>query len=121
MIEVAPAAPMDAEPDGDPMNLGALCEEEVPHPTFDGELFAGSFHDQFTGEVLPKELVLEGVKRELDEMDEFEVMVRKRRSEKPAGERVISTKLFHTRKGPDCVRSRIVARDFAGGVFAPEH
>ncbi|CAK0901850.1 unnamed protein product [Prorocentrum cordatum] len=117
VIDVARAAPMDTDPEAEAMTLGALCEEEVPVPTFDEKLFAGSFHDQYTGEFLPKELVLEGVKRELDEMEEFEVMVWKKRSEKPPGERVISTKLFHTRKGPDCVRSRVVARDFAGGVF----
>ncbi|CAK0826802.1 unnamed protein product [Prorocentrum cordatum] len=123
VIDVAPAAPMDTDPEAEAMTLGALCEEEAPAPTFDEGLSAGRVHDQYTGEVLPKELVLEGVKRELDEREEFEaeVVVWKRRSEKPAGERVISTKLFHTRKGPDCVRSRIVARDFAGGVFAPGH
>ncbi|CAK0869006.1 unnamed protein product [Prorocentrum cordatum] len=121
VIDVAPAAPMDTDPETEAMTLGALSEEKAPVPTFDEKLFARSFHDQYTWEVLPKELVLEGVKRELDEMEEFEVMVWKKRSEKPPGERVISTKLFHTRKGPDCVRSRIVARDFAGGVFAPEH
>ncbi|CAK0795272.1 unnamed protein product [Prorocentrum cordatum] len=66
-------------------------------------------------------LALEGAKRELDAMEEFEAMAWKRRREKPPGERVISTELFHARKGPDCARSRIVARDSAGGVFAPEH
>eukprot|EP00959_Pyramimonas_sp_CCMP1952_P370063 7750426-Pyramimonas_sp.AAC.1 len=106
---------METDPEAEAMTLGALCEEEAPAPTFGERLVAGSFHDQHTGEVLPKELVLEGVKRELDEMEELEVMVWKKRSEKPPGERVISTKLFHTRKGPDCVRPRIVARDFAGG------
>ena len=40
-------------------------------------------------------------------------------SEKPPNEKVISTKMFHKAKG-DEVWSRIVARDFADGVFAPE-
>ena len=44
----------------------------------------------------------------------------KRKSEKPPDEKVISTKMFHKAKG-DEVRSRIVAREFADGVSAPEH
>ena len=40
--------------------------------------------------------------------------------EKPPNEKVISTKMFHTAKG-DEVRSRSVAREYADGVFAPEH
>ena len=39
---------------------------------------------------------------------------------KPPDEKVISMKMFHEAKG-DEVRSRTVAREFAGGVFAPEH
>ena len=35
-------------------------------------------------------------------------------------EKVISTKMFHKAKG-DEVRSRVVAREYADGVFAPEH
>ena len=38
---------------------------------------------------------------------------------KPPNEKVISTKMFHKAKG-DEVRSRIVAREFADGVIAPE-
>ena len=43
-----------------------------------------------------------------------------RKSKKPPTERVLSTKMFHEAKG-DEVRSRIVARECANGVFAPEH
>ena len=53
-------------------------------------------------------------------MQEFGVFEWKRKSEKPPNEKVISTKMFHKAKG-DEVRSRIVAREFADGVFAPEH
>ena len=53
-------------------------------------------------------------------MQEFGVFEWKRKSEKPPNERVISTKMFHKAKR-DEVQSRIVAREFADGVFAPEH
>ena len=43
----------------------------------------------------------------------------KRKSEKPPIEEVMSTKMFHKAKGE--VRSRIVALEFADGVFTPEH
>ncbi|CAK0826196.1 unnamed protein product [Prorocentrum cordatum] len=85
VIDVAPSAPMGTDPEAEAATLGALCEEEAPAPTFDEKPFAGGFHDQCTGEVFPKELVLEGVKRELDEMEEFDVTVWKKRSEKPPG------------------------------------
>ena len=48
-------------------------------------------------------------------MQEFGV-----KSEKPPSENVISRKMFHKAKG-DEVRSRIVAWEFAHGVFALEH
>ena len=57
---------------------------------------------------------------ELKQMQEFGVFEGKRRSDKPPNEKVISTKMFHKAKG-DEVRSRIVAREFADGVFVPEH
>ena len=53
-------------------------------------------------------------------MQEFGVFEWKRKSEKPPNEKVISTKMFHEAQG-DEVRSRIVAWEFADGVFAPEH
>ena len=53
-------------------------------------------------------------------MQEFGVFEWKRKSEKPPNEKIISTKMFHKAKG-DEVGSRIVAREFADGVFAPEH
>ena len=55
VVPMGDAAPAVAG--GDNMMLGALCEEEVENPVFDENLFGGSFYDQFTGEILPKELV----------------------------------------------------------------
>ena len=52
-------------------------------------------------------------------MQEFGVFEWKRNSEEPPNEKVISTKMFHKAKVYE-VRSRIVAREHADGVFAPE-
>ena len=107
--------------DPDAMDVKALCEENIEKPDFD-EYFSktGVFHDFYTGEALPKELVTAAVRNELAEMDAFEVMQWRRRSDKPEGVKVISTKLFHKLKDETTVRSRIVARQFADSP-APEH
>ena len=76
-----------------------------------------SFYDHYTGEILDRDATIAGVRAELTQMQEFEW---KRKSEKPPNEKVISTKMFHKAKG-DEVRSRIVAREYADGVFAPGH
>ena len=89
----------------DAMEVNALCEESVDPP--DMEAFfdaAGGFYDHYTGEILLR-----------CKSSEW-----KRKSEKPPNEKVISTKMFHQDKG-DEVRSRIVAREYADGVSAPEH
>ena len=67
------------------------------------------FHDPDTGEVLNREKVVEAVRNELDEVDSFNVSQWRRRSEKPVGEKVISTKLFHKLKHDGTAKSRIVA------------
>ena len=81
---------------------------------------AGEFYDHNTDEILDRDATIAGIRPELAQMQEFGVFEWKRRSEKPVGERVISTKMFHKAKG-DEVRSRIVAPEHANGVFAPEH
>ena len=105
----------------DAMEVNALCEETVDPP--DMEAFfdaAGEFYDHYTGEILDRDATIAGIRAELTQMQEFGVFEWKRKSEKPPNEKVISTKMFHNAKG-DEVRSRIVAREFADGVFAPEH
>ena len=97
------------------------CEEIVGLP--DMEAFfdaAGEFYDYYTGEILDRDARIVGIRGELTQMQEFEVFEWKRKSEKPSNEKVISTKMFHKAKG-DEVRSRIVAREYADGVFALEH
>ena len=93
----------------DAVEVNALCEEQIDQP--DVEVFfdrASEFCDHYTGEVLDRDATIAGI-RELTQMQEFGVFVWRRRTEKPAAA-----------KG-DEVRSRIVARQFADGVFAPEH
>ena len=70
--------------------------------------------------ILVRDATIAGIRAELTQMQEFGVFEWKRKSEKPPDEKVISTKMFHKAKG-DEVRSRIVAREYADGVFAPEH
>ena len=81
---------------------------------------AGEFYDDYTGEILDRDATIAGIRADHSQMQQFGVFARKRKSQKPATEKVISTKMFHKAKG-DEVRSRIVAREFADGVFAPEH
>ena len=81
---------------------------------------AGEFYDHHTDEVLDRDATIAGIRAELTQMQEFEVFGWKRRTEKLAAEKIISTKMFHKTKGND-IRSRTVAREFADGVFAPEH
>ena len=103
------------------MEINALCEEQINPP--DLEAFfdkAGEFYDHYTGEILDRDATIAGIRAELAQMQEFGVFEWKRSSEKPVGEKVISSKMFHKAKG-DEVRSRIVARQCADGVFAPEH
>ena len=104
------------------MEINALCEVTVDPP--DMEAFfdaAGEFYDHYTGEILDRDATIAGIRAERTQMQEFGVFEWKRKSEKPPIEKkVISTKMFHKAKG-DEVRSRIVAREFADGVFAPEH
>ena len=105
----------------DAMEVIALCEETVDPP--DMEAFfhaAGEFHDHYTGEILDRDATIAGIRAELTQMQEFGVFEWKRKSDEPPNEKVISTKMVHKAKG-DEVRSRIVAREFADGVFAPEH
>ena len=103
------------------MEINALCEEQVDQPSFE-RFFdkAGEFYDHYTGEILDRDATIAGIRAELAQMQEFGVFEWRRSSEKPVGERVISSKMFHKAKG-DEVRSRIVAREYADGVFAPEH
>ena len=53
-------------------------------------------------------------------MQELGVFEWKRKSEKPPNEKVMSTKMIHKAMG-DEARSRVVAREYADGVFAREH
>ena len=105
----------------DAVEVNALCAEPVDPP--DMEAFfdaAGEFYDHYTGEILDRDATIAGIRAELTQMQEFGVFEWKRKSEKPPNEKVISTKMFRKAKG-DEVRSRIVAREYADGVFAPEH
>ena len=70
--------------------------------------------------ILDRDATIAGIRAALTQVQEFGVSEWKRKSEKPPNEKVISTKMFHKAKG-DEVRSRIVAREHADGVFAPEH
>ena len=81
---------------------------------------AGEFDDHYTGEILDRDATIAGIRAELTQLQEFRVFEWKRKSEKPPNEKVIRTKMFHKAKG-DEVRSRIVAREYADGVFASEH
>ena len=106
---------------GSAVEINALCEEQINQP--DLEAFfdkAGEFYDHYTGEILGRDATIAGIRAELAQMQEFGVFEWKRSSEKPVGEKIISSKKFHKAKG-DEVRSRIVARHYADGVFAPEH
>ena len=105
----------------DAMEVHALCEETVDPPDMEACFdAAGEFYDHYTGEILDRDATIAGIRAELTQMQEFGVFEWKRKSEKPPNEKVTSTKKFHEAKG-DEVRSRIVAREFADGVFAPEH
>ena len=70
--------------------------------------------------IFDRDATIAGIRAALTQMQEFGVFEWKRKSEKPPNEKVTSTKMFHKAKG-DEVWSRIVAREFADGVFAPEH
>ena len=105
----------------DAMEVNALCEETVDPP--DMEAFfdaAGEFYDHYTHKILDRDATIVGIRVQLTQIQEFGVFEWKRKSEEPPNEKVISTKMFHKAKG-DEVQSRIVAREFADGVFAPEH
>ena len=105
----------------DAMEVNMLCEEQIDQP--DVEAFfdrAGEIYDHYTGKILDSDATIAGIKAELTQMQEFGVFEWNRRAEKPAAEKVICTKMFHKAKG-DEVRSRIVALEYADGVFAPEH
>ena len=105
----------------DAMEVNASCEETVDPPDMDAFFgAAGEFYDHYTGEILDRDATIAGIRAELTQMQEFGVSEWKLKSEKPPNEKVISTKMFHKAKG-DEVRSRIVAREHADGVFAPEH
>ena len=96
------------------MDVYAVCKEQQEKPDFN-TFFRGTgvFHDHHTGQALNKEKVVEAVRNDLDEMYSFSVLQWRRRSEKPASEKVISTTLFHKLKDEGTVRSRIVLRQFA--------
>ena len=75
------------------MEINVLCEEQVNQP--DLERFfdkAGEFYDHYTGEVLDRDATIAGIRAELAQMQEFGVFEWRRSSEKPAGDRVISSK-----------------------------
>ena len=74
----------------------------------------------YTGEILDRDATNVGIRAELTQMQEFGEFEWKRKSKKPPYEKVMSTKMFHKAQG-DEAWSRIVAREFADGVFAPEH
>ena len=78
---------------------------------------AGEFYDCYTGGILDRDATIAGIRAELTQMQAFGVFEKKRKSQKPPKEKVISTKMFYKAKG-DEVRSRIVAWEFADGVFA---
>ena len=80
---------------------------------------ACEFYDHYSGEILDRRATIAGIRAELTQMEEFGVFDWKRRSEKPVGERIISTKMFHKAKG-DEMRSRVVARDHTDGAPAPD-
>ena len=103
----------------DAKDINALCEDQIEQP--DVEAFFDSaceFNDHYTGEIFDRDAMIAGIWAELAQIQEFGVFEWKRKEEKPATERVICTNIFHKAKG-DEVRSRIVAREFADGVFAP--
>ena len=86
----------------DAMEVNAFCEETVDPP--DMEAFfeaAGEIHDHYTGEILDRDATIVGIRAELTQMQEFGVFERKRKSEKPPNEKVISTKMFHKAKGDE--------------------
>ena len=104
-----------------PMEVNTSCEEEVSQP--DVEPFfdrADEFFWHNTGGILDRDAATAGIRAKLVQTQEFVVFEWKLRSEKPVGESSISTKMFHEANG-DEVRSRIVAREYADGVSAPEH
>ena len=102
--------------------LYPLCEEEIEPPVFEDLLkYAGKFHDYYTGEELPKDLVIEGIRTELAEMQDFSVFEWRRAEERKEGEKMITTKMFHKKKSDTEVRSRIVARQYADGAREPEY
>ena len=121
-IPPQPDVEMSAAPvPDDAMEVNALCEEQIDQP--DVEAFfdrAGEFYDHYTGEVLDRDATTAGIRAGLTPMQEFGVFEwneeRRYRLQRRSSARKCSTK----RKG-DEVRSRIVAREYADGVFAPEH
>ena len=105
----------------DAMEINASCEESAD-PS-DREAFfdaVSEFHDHYTAEILDRDATIAGIRAELTQMQEFVVFEWKRKSEKSSNEKVIRTMMFHKVKR-DELRSRIATREYAVGVFAPEH
>ena len=103
------------------MEVNTLCEETLDPPVVQAFFgAAGEFYDHHTGEILDRDATTAGIRAELTQMQEIGVFEWKRKPEKPPNEKVISTKMFHKAKG-DEVRSTVVAREYADGVFALEH
>jgi hypothetical protein len=118
--EFVPAADLDMAPQTPPlqpadgaMEVNAVCEEPEQH--LDWESLLGQMkvaYDHYTGETLDKQQVMDGIRKELSEMDEFEVFTWVDESEVPRGSEIITTKMFHRQKDENTVRSRIVGRQY---------
>ena len=95
--------------------------EPVPQEIFEEQVREGAYMEEDTGEKLPVEEVVIGMRRERDLMDSFPVYQAVRESE--VSGKIWSTRWCHRRKGPHEVRSRFVVRQFAekgsswGSVF----
>ena len=85
--------------------------EPVPQENLEEQVLEGVYMEEDTGEKLPAEEVVIGMRRERDLMDSFPVYQAVRESE--VSGKIWSTRWCHRRKGPHDVRSRFVVRQFA--------
>ena len=70
----------------------ALCEEQEQKLAFETCFrCTGAFHEHYTSDALFKEKVVKAARNELDEMASFHVMQWRRKLEKSACDKVIST------------------------------
>jgi hypothetical protein len=109
-MDVAPQTPppQDAE-DSTGMELNAVGKEDEQHLDWEQyPVHVKVVFEDYMGEAFDKQQVVDGIRNEPSETNEFEVFGWIDESKVPRGAEVVTTTMFHRQKDENTVRSRIV-------------